>query len=96
MRKIVHGKVLFFCCDNFGSINFGIVCLDVGKFEAKMLLFVDYLKPDTNKQCCDTQACEHHERPSVIVANGCLGFCQSAVGKTFSYLRICIVEYFTN
>ena len=58
-----------------------------------MLLAVNDLQVQTDKQSGDTQASQHHERPGVVVRNGSLLGLDGAVGQTLNDVGVGAVQY---
>jgi len=47
-----------------------VLFLDVGQFESESFLLVHHLEDESDGECCYAEACEHDERPGVVVLRG--------------------------
>ena len=73
---------------HFGSRN-------VGKFKAEMFLLIKRFQYKSENKGCYSEACKHHERRRIIVADRSLIGGEGAVGKSFHNLRIGLVKNLT-
>lgn len=69
---------------------------DVWFFQTQVFLFVDNFENKTNQQCSQAQACEHYERPRVVIGHRGLLLCHGASCQILGNLRISSVKNLAN